>query len=361
MNTDPLYFPRTPLAKSLDESLQTGITNAFTLFAPRRMGKTQFLLQDIVPAAEQAGFHVFYFSFMDDTIGDIADEFRRSLKVFADNTPKTGSLKKFLGSISQVEVLGVGVSRQNNEQTHERISEIIARIAALPNATLLLLDEVQELARMKNTDGIIRSLRTGLDIHKNQVKVIFTGSSTNGLQEMFANHKAPFFHFSHAVDFPVLGKEFSDFLADIYHNRTKQLIDKQELFELFQQMHSVPLYLRSTIQDMIINPALSLQQAAAERLQQINTHPQYTQQWQQFSPLAQVLLQHIYQGTTAFYRQETCQKIAQQLGLEKITPSSIQAALRKLNNKEVISKNSNGNWQINDIIFEQWLKKEQSK
>ena len=352
---DPLYFPRTQIANALIESLKSGITSAFTLFAPRRMGKTQFLLQDIVQTAENAGFNVFYFSFMDDAVVDISDEFKRSLKAFADGTQKVGTLKKFLGGITQVEVMGIGVSRQNDEQPQERISEIIAHIANQLNPTLLLLDEVQELARMKNTDGIIRSLRTGLDIHKNKVKVIFTGSSINGLQAMFDNHKAPFFHFSHALDFPPLGKEFSDFLSDIYYDRTHQYIDKQELFELFQQMHCVPLYLRATIQDMIINPALTLQQAAGIRLQQVNNQTKYAAQWRKLSALEQTLLLQIVQGKTTFYSKETCQLIANKLGLEKISTSNIQANLRKLSDNEMISKNSDGNWQINDILFENFV------
>ena len=71
---DPLYFPRTELAAALLGSLKSGISSAFTLFAPRRMGKTQFLTNDIAPAAEKDGFNVFYFSFMDNR--DTADPAR---------------------------------------------------------------------------------------------------------------------------------------------------------------------------------------------------------------------------------------------------------------------------------------------
>ena len=54
---DPLYFPRTELSTALLSSLKSGISHAFTLFAPRRMGKTQFLTNDIAPAAPiKSGF-----------------------------------------------------------------------------------------------------------------------------------------------------------------------------------------------------------------------------------------------------------------------------------------------------------------
>ena len=117
----------------------------------------------------------------------------------------------------------------------------------------MLLDEVQELARVSHTIGLIRSLRTGLDINQQKIKVIFTGSSTNGLRAMFNDNKAPFFHFAHPLYFPNLGKDFTDFLADIYHSRTGQEIDKNQFYELFERFNFTPLYMRSIAQDMIIN------------------------------------------------------------------------------------------------------------
>ncbi|MBR1375363.1 MAG: AAA family ATPase [Cardiobacteriaceae bacterium] len=361
MQEDILYYPRRELAKSLIVSLNSGVTTAITLFAPRRMGKTQFLLQDIVPEAQAADLNVFYFSFMDETASNISEEFRRSLSIFAQNAQKTSGIKKFLGGITQVEFAGLGISREAKQIEPERISEIIACIANLPHSTLLLLDEVQELARISHTEGIIRSLRTGLDVHKNKVKVIFTGSSTNGLQAMFQNYKAPFFQFSHALDFPLLGKEFSDFLADIYYQRTQKQLDKDALYVLFQDMNSVPLYLRSLIQDMIINPNLSLAEAASYRLTQLNDKSQYLRQWQQFSLLEQLLIELILHGKKSLYSKEICDLIAEKLGVDKISPSKIQAALRKLSNQEIISKNNQSFLVINDALFAEWIKEQIQK
>ena len=41
---------------------ETGIASAITLFAPRRYGKTEFLLRDLVPEAEISGYRVVYAS-----------------------------------------------------------------------------------------------------------------------------------------------------------------------------------------------------------------------------------------------------------------------------------------------------------
>ena len=41
----------------------TGITGALALFAPRKMGKTEFVLMDLAPEAEERGYQVAYCSF----------------------------------------------------------------------------------------------------------------------------------------------------------------------------------------------------------------------------------------------------------------------------------------------------------
>lgn len=44
---------------------ESGLSNALVFFAPRRMGKTEFLRKDIQPLAEKKGWQVFYLSFLD--------------------------------------------------------------------------------------------------------------------------------------------------------------------------------------------------------------------------------------------------------------------------------------------------------
>ena len=60
---------------------------------------------------------------------------------------------------------------------------------------LLLMDEVQVLTKKSTNDQFIAGFRTALDINKDLIKVIFTGSSREGLRRMFSQASAPFFHF----------------------------------------------------------------------------------------------------------------------------------------------------------------------
>ena len=65
--TAPLnwHFPRAELAEQVMDRFQVGATTALTLFAPRRMGKTEFVNKDLLPLAEKQGYLTAYVNFWD--------------------------------------------------------------------------------------------------------------------------------------------------------------------------------------------------------------------------------------------------------------------------------------------------------
>lgn len=54
------HYPRPLLAKKYLDLFDMGLTSARGLFARRRMGKTEFLKKDFIPAADKAGYLVVY-------------------------------------------------------------------------------------------------------------------------------------------------------------------------------------------------------------------------------------------------------------------------------------------------------------
>ncbi len=353
---DPLYYPRDKLATRLVTSLSDGIAHAFTLFAPRRMGKTQFLLNDVTPIAEQAGFKVFYFSFMDIDSDTVAGRFQQALIRFTAGLTTKDKAKALLASVDKIAFMGASVS-VDNHATLPTTSDIIDTLARAKHPVLLLLDEAQELARTDDTQGLIRSLRTGLDINKDRVKVIFTGSSITGLQTLFNDSKAPFFHFAHDIAFPTLGKAFSDHLATIIEARTSQSIDRDRFFQAFEQMSYTPLYLRTVAQDMILDPELSLETAVATRLSQLNDTGAYIRRWQGLNAIDRALLAQIASDVTSLYAKATLERISEAVGTT-ITNSQTQASVKRLGNKDLIAKDVNGDWIITEQAFKAWIKQQ---
>ena len=63
MSNSLWHFPRTDFAERVMQSFLSGGSTALTLFAPRRTGKTQFLVHDLAPTAEKQKCTVVYASF----------------------------------------------------------------------------------------------------------------------------------------------------------------------------------------------------------------------------------------------------------------------------------------------------------
>lgn len=57
---DIWHYHRPVLAKLYLDTLNIGLVTSTTSFAPRRAGKTSFLLKDLTPAAEANGYIVVY-------------------------------------------------------------------------------------------------------------------------------------------------------------------------------------------------------------------------------------------------------------------------------------------------------------
>lgn len=358
--TDPLYFPRTELAQRLLISLKDGIMHALTLFAPRRMGKTQFLLNDVKTNAREMGFNVFYFSFMEQIDDNkMQQTFTYALTDFLNEIIQgKHNVLDNLKKIKSLDILGLGVELNTEDEPLQiNISRLLNAIAhKSEKPVLMLFDEVQELARSKGNEGLIRSLRTGLDMNQSKIKVIFTGSSTNGLKVMFNDNKAPFFHFAHAIDFPHLDKTFVDFLAHIYQQRTGKHIDTEHFYHIFERLHFTPLYMRAIAQDMIINPDLHLEDAFQYRLSQMDEQGDMMKQWQHLSALERQLLTLIAKGNTTLYSQEVRFMLAEKIGIDNLTTSAIQGKIRRLERNELITRNMDKTLQINNPHLKTWIK-----
>ena len=54
------HYHRPKLAKIYLDTLNAGLVTTTTIFAPRRAGKTSFLLKDLAPAALTLGYIVVY-------------------------------------------------------------------------------------------------------------------------------------------------------------------------------------------------------------------------------------------------------------------------------------------------------------
>src|ERR1700677_3859518 len=66
IDPDPWHFPRPELAEAYLRAFELKLSSARGLFARRRMGKTEFLRRDLLPAAGAAGYLIAYTNLWDN-------------------------------------------------------------------------------------------------------------------------------------------------------------------------------------------------------------------------------------------------------------------------------------------------------
>lgn len=358
MSEDLWHYPRTHLAQQIIGMFDSGLSSALVFFAPRRMGKTEFLCKDILPLAEKNDWKVFYFSFLD--VGTTANiEFTKALATFAENIQTFPKTRRVFQKISKISGEAVGIKADIELRDHIEIQsnmkEIAARLAK-QGKILLLMDEVQALAQESANSHFIAALRTVLDLHKDSIKVIFTGSSQEGLRRMFSEAKAPFFHFGQNLPFPELDQGFTDHLADMFEMVTKRKIDQDALWVTFQQVQKVPHFARSLVERIALNPNLSIEDAKVKLLNEIFDARAFSYIWKQCSILEKLILREITKEISAVFSAETRNRLAKILGLATLLVPSVQSALRVLQRKGLIGRDlSRGIYFIDDPNFKNWI------
>lgn len=360
MTKDLWHFPRSALAKQVLGMFESGMSNALIFFAPRRMGKTEFLRKDIFPLAEKEGWHVFYFSFL-DTDTESKTLFTEAIADFEENISIGRKFAKALNRIRRVSGEAAGIKagiELNPKKIKKKSTKIIISALARHEKVLLLLDEVQALAQNGKNQQFIAELRTALDINKDHVKTIFTGSSRDGLRRMFSESTAPFFHFGQNLPFPELGREFTDHLSAIFHKATQRELNQNTLWDVFLEMEKIPQLARSLVERLALNPNLGIKEAKTELLADILNDRAFEQIWENCSPLERAILAEIAYEGSAIFSEPTRLKLARRLNITDLAVSKMQSATRSLARKLLIGRSpQRGLYFIDDPNFKSWIQK----
>ncbi|MCC2625985.1 MAG: hypothetical protein K0R14_1858 [Burkholderiales bacterium] len=349
---DIWHFPRTELTKKLTNAIRYNIIHSFTLFAPRRIGKTYFLNYDLKPALDELGYKTIYFSFADQ-IGNHLQQFKNSL---ASNIDRTIFAKLKVKEIS-FPWCKVVIS-QNTPFADLSILELLSILAheaeKRSSQIVLMLDEIQELIYVDNAEGFVGELRTALDLNKNYVKVIFTGSSRYGLRKMFSDNKAPFFHFGTSLKMEPFGREFTDFLAKTYHSITGKHIDEEQFYQIFSKLNFVTLSIREFLSFYMMCQDISLEDAYKGFEAEIFDKNGYVSYWNSLIQAEKILLLGLVNNFQNFYSEKFYDFVFHNYHIE-ITQGRVQNALNKLLKQGDIHENDNGEYEIEDLFMKRWL------
>ena len=363
-DADPWHFERRDLARRTLTLLANGPARALTLFAPRRTGKTEFLIKDLGPLAETEGHRAIYVSFWQEPMAPLAvllHELEAALKRggLSERLRRTGralapKLQVSMPMVGKAEVDLTTLAGKPPSDLLLHLDDLLGRLSAGAKPTILMLDEVQELARRRDNEALIAALRTSLDKRPDGLRTVFTGSSREGLAAMFAARQAPFFHFATPIDLPPLGESFVNHILETMADIAGRRLQRRQMLDIFNSLHGNPYYFRTVIESMFLNPSLDATSAVEDVRGRIAAELGYPQTWLSLTPLQRAVAQTLLDQAKPF-SQESRSAIGQKLAAPPPSPGRIQAALRRLERLGLADR-QNGTWAPADAEWAAWVR-----
>lgn len=364
-NKNSWHFPRPELARKYLDLFEIGLTSARGLFARRRMGKTEFLKQDLIPAAQKEGYKVVYTNLWEleiDPATAIVSEFYKTIepkgfnRVWSTlNTSLDIKRIKASGKLIGAEAAIEADISESKKTVGSLLMEAMAVFDKTKYQMMLVIDEAQVLAYEENSH-FAHALRAALDIRKERIKVIFAGSSETTLRRMFGVASEPFYNWAPLEPFELLGKDFVVFMVERLNKISKFPITVEDATDAFAKLKNTPEFFRRYIEYYLTNPEEGSAAALEATCKKVFSDDNFKRQWESLLPADKIVLSMIADNRHDLHGKIALQKLGEGLGLDSVNKNTTQNSLRRLANKNLITKIDFGIYQFEDEAFEDWVK-----
>jgi len=363
---DPWHFPRPQLAAAYLQAFDMGLVSARGIFARRRMGKTEFLKQDLLPAATEAGYLTAYTNLWDDmdhpgqAIANavLAAVQQKGLARFWQDLSTPVRKLKAGGKLPTGVEASVELDLAEREKLAVPAIQTALTVADKSKKRLLLvLDEAQVLAAAPH-DALAHSLRAGLDIRKTSIKVLFAGSSESALRQMFSKASAPFYNWAPIETFPLLGEEFVD--ATVAHVRrlAKRPLSSTDARTAFGTLKETPEFFRWYIERYMLYQDQGHQAALDDTLERISDDSGFSKIWSSAPRADRAVLMLAASGVSDLYSAGALKQLKELLGAPDVTVTVPRTSLRRLTGtkQQLLARLEHGAYRFEDQEFEAWVR-----
>jgi len=364
------YYARTELAEKYLKVLSVGISSNLAIVAPRRKGKTLFVLNDISTIAKKAGYIPVYASLWQNINAPheaLMSAIEETLAVLDKKIPFSSLLNKkikktSLGNelIGKFELEFADNPKRPESNQLIRLDQLITKLQekAKKKTVLLLVDEVQHLATSPRFDALTHALRTMLDKRSGKVKAIFTGSSRHYMNLLFNKTQSPFYHFVETVPFPDLGDAFIEFLLERLRKYHEKKISMKALSAAFMAIDRSPYWMMKVISHMITFDE-TLNVSLEYVLQLIEAAEGFEELAKQLKPIDVIVFMALCNNMSPFSK-ALLKKIDQETSVKGVYPN-VQRSLKRLIGYSLVTQISKGEYQVERPGFKEYLIKHQGQ
>ncbi len=367
-----ITFHRSELASAYCDSLSgQGIANAASglfLAGPRRVGKTTFLKQDLIPAAESRQWLVVYVDLWSNKLADPALLITEAVKaVIAQHKTRWGKLAKkiHLQKINILKSIELDFSKPGLPE-HVTLADLLSALVGLSNkSVLLIVDEAQHALTTEQGVNAMFSIKSARDqincaSDRPQLMLALTGSNRDKLAQLVIKKDQPFFG-SDITAFPLLSKHYTDSFTETVNGSLADdnQFSSDTMWEVFQLIGHRPEILRQLAgRAAISHDAESFSESLKKdaSLWHGQIWDEFEQDYQQLGLLQRaILVQLIEQGKAwSPFSEQAMQRYCQITGKASLSASSVQTAIQQLREKGLIWQSSRGVYALEDASFSEW-------
>lgn len=359
---DPWHFARPELAQAYLNAFALGLTAARGLFARRRMGKTEFLCKDLLPAAVENKYLVAYTNLWDTSTPDVA-----IVSALAQALEPRG-LRAVLSAVGKpVKTLRASARlpggaegsieaelSQLQADSATTMREVLRQLDQQKKPLLLVIDEAQVLAKAEHSQ-FARALRAALDIRKDRIKVVFAGSSETTLRDMFARSSEPFYNWAPLEPFPLLGDEFVAFTVELTNRLARNTLTLAGGKRAFEALHRTPEFFKRFIERFMLYQFEGVDAALKHTKEAVFSDEHFLKQWSAVNAPDQAVLTMIASGGSDLYSAAGLRHLSAVLG-GPVTRSTASHALRRLQDANVVTRLERGRYRIEDEAYAEWIR-----
>lgn len=369
------HYKRPELAETYLKQVGLGPVFRVALLGVRRIGKTAFLIKDVIPKAEELNFHPVYINMWDNREAPhetIISKLNEHIAALASSSSE--SLKRlFRSDVTKFEI-NAGVAKATIDSSTVKpklvspshitqISDALVRLNQLADRAdkrlLFILDEIQHLNENSEFIPIQSCLRTNFDTY-HETSVIFAGSSRGGVAAMFntkserfkVNGKSqsiemPFFDSARLIEFPLLDREFINYQMTVVKKGFDiDSFDFDMLEACFEAYDFSPFWFRRLLEKLITR-TMTLENAHQSILLSIREHNKIDTTVKSFNLIDKLVYLRIYSSvqplsaeSVEYYIRHIKEIEGRDVKFDK-TRNSASASLRKLERNRIVTIHQN--------------------